>query len=108
MTGDPEAAGGQVTDYLSPALRTGIELAASKDLFFNQDRENRREAIWEGPTRWPLIRLGRDMIDRTVRGEEIDTSAYGSNYSRPRARARPAWTRSVTSSAGASASALST
>ena len=77
LRGDPQAAGAQVSDMLSPALKIPFEVATGYNTFFGRPYDNRWEAVYGQVGRWPLVRLGQQMVDPTV---DI-TDAYGESTS---------------------------
>ena len=78
IQGDPSAAGSQVVDFLSPGVKTPIEVLTGQNLFLQEPYQSRWQAVTDQPGRWPLVKLGRTMIDPTV---DI-TDAYGNSLSR--------------------------
>lgn len=78
VQGDPKRAGSQFSDYMSPAVKTPFELLTGYDTFFGRQRSNRWEAITGQVERWPMVQLGKELIDPTV---DI-ADAYGKSTSR--------------------------
>jgi peptidoglycan hydrolase-like protein with peptidoglycan-binding domain len=62
--------GAQAMDYLTPMLKMPLEYASGYNFFFGKKYDQRSEAL-EQPLRWPLVKLGKELIDPTVSVEDI-------------------------------------
>jgi len=69
--GDMETGGPQVADYLSPPLKTGIELVTGYNIFFGEKYPNRWQALSGQIVRIPLKKSIEGIINPKVTPEDV-------------------------------------
>ena len=69
--GNMKEAGPVISDYISPAIKTPIEFATGYNIFFGEQYDNRWEAVYGQPMRWPAIKIGKQLISPEVTDGDV-------------------------------------
>ncbi len=69
--GDMKQAGPVISDYLAPSIKTPIEFATGYNIFFGEQYDNRWEAVYGQPLRWPAVKIGRQLISPEITDADV-------------------------------------
>lgn len=69
--GDMKKAGPVISDYLAPSIKTPIEFVTGYNIFFGEKYDNRWEAVYGQPMRFPAIKIGRQLISPEITDSDV-------------------------------------
>lgn len=69
--GDMKKAGPVISDYLAPSIKTPIEFATGFNIFFGERYDNRWEAVYGQPMRFPAIKIGKQLISPEITDSDV-------------------------------------